>query len=344
MSGNSLRSGGPGELAQFHGKRPLTSVPVRSWPGTIRLGQPGSRPASWVAGQYTPIIKLYTLAVAGKKSNLCPLRHRRSRMSAKDSIGLIVSLFALMVSLTTAYYNIFRVNIHASIILKDDYPNLVFEKGGITSGSYDPSLTFVNDGNRPIVVLDLAWWIYGVHHVDYKRRNCDFGQGESFGGIGIPSSQGSFSPLVVDPNKIAVVSVKFEASRSERKPTLVMVGDDPSLLVSAQDSSGVLNIASCLEVRFTTPEGTVRRLVRPVSLAQGETRGENEGGAQQSGGPFFDGVPIDLMSDTPIGISAHSSQIGPVTTKLCRSAKDASDAETGLHPVQIWTEGAFRQD
>ena len=33
--------------------------------------------------------------------------------------------------------------------------------------------------------------------------------------------------------------------------------------------------------------------------------------------------------------------VGPVTAKLCKSAKGARDAEMGLHPAQLWTESAF---
>ena len=37
----------------------------------------------------------------------------------------------------------------------------------------------------------------------------------------------------------------------------------------------------------------------------------------------------------------HKRHPGPVTAKLCKSAKGARDAEMGLHPAQLWTESAF---
>jgi hypothetical protein len=45
----------------------------------------------------------------------------------------------------------------------------------------------------------------------------------------------------------------------------------------------------------------------------------------------------------PAALNDHA-RIGPVTTKLCKSAKGVRAAARGLYPARLWTEGAFGKE
>ncbi len=219
-------------------------------------------------------------------------------MPWKERISLAVSLLALAVSLTTAYINLFYVKIDSYLILQNDLPELSPERGGIYGAYYAPTLTFINNGNRPFVVLGASLWLHPVTSFNVKRKDCAF-QGMNSPELGI-HTENAFTPVVLDPGKIVVIPLKFVASGAHWWRGIFPVGVDPHLLLTGHNADGSIKVVSCLALRFTSVRGKVESIERPISFTKAKSRG-NEGWATEKPGPFYNGVPIALSvlpSDT----------------------------------------------
>jgi hypothetical protein len=98
----------------------------------------------------------------------------REWLFEKGGMGTAISLVALTVSVTSAYYTLFRVNLDLSVATTDTMLWTSSAKGGITHFEQEAELSFINNGNRPVAILDISYWLYEIDEKDRLRNNCVF--------------------------------------------------------------------------------------------------------------------------------------------------------------------------
>ncbi len=235
-------------------------------------------------------------------------------MTWKDSYSAILSSLALIISGTSAYYSLFRVNLDAKLLIGgDQYPAYGENAGSITNIYWDVSLTFINNGNRPYSVQKIALDSFSVRTLDDKLADCrplSEGNNIIFGGLITEADPNSFAPSVVDPGKIVILHPKFvdDPAKEESAVSLRLLpagavppriapakppASEPISLIKADLPDGVVNLISCVRIDLVDHEGNTHMITRPVTFQRRVTAGADEGEAE-AGPSLFIEKPVDL--------------------------------------------------
>lgn len=217
-------------------------------------------------------------------------------MNFKDKISLLISIVALLMSGTVAYYNLFRVRHDVKVSFPSSFKYIDLSVDIESDDGYEllavsarQSFTIVNSGNKPVAVTAIR--LIGKQTKSAGQQDvCAIKTNE----FGMPTNgddvlalttagQDSFQRVVVKAGDIVATDVEFKK------------GAQIPLVIGDSDPNGKVFVTLCYEFDFLIPEGAQRSMGAFVESAVANTKGERR--TTYTPGPYRRGALFTLIDE-----------------------------------------------
>jgi hypothetical protein len=203
----------------------------------------------------------------------------------KDLLSLSVSLGAFIISGTAAYYTFFYQRISANALIDDPYPQYEFVQSSMTDIAYRPTITIMNDGNRPVALLGMTVTTRQWQELPSEANVCESERGNAIARFSTSPSQNTFAPTVIPPASVVVLRPSFTAAMRQ-SATAARPGERIPQNVSPDKL-----VSSCLRVELAAPDRGSIQVELPLSR-----QSLSFGGGEERLEAYSEGSLINLVN------------------------------------------------
>lgn len=171
--------------------------------------------------------------------------NKGNRMTLKDWVTMLVAVLALVVSGTTAYFNILQRSYAISAVVTNP-PGVIGFNSHIEVSDSEATIVFINSGNRPIAITDVDIWVTQPNNP--KDKDC------RLSGYRAISIQTNFEPFAIKEREIVTKRIKATASPIDKYDDVRAVADGLAMPV-AKENAGLdkYPVMLCYLVQMATP-------------------------------------------------------------------------------------------